>query len=279
MNRRPNLILLACIVLFVGACVSAPVAQTIITPVIPSPESTSRVYAPSPAPSVVSQPAVPPWWPADLSLPKGSVLTTGGKEPAVWKTADLDVDGLKNDLVDQGKGAGYTVYPIAESEGSIYDVLFAKGANTILLNLTGGTDATILTGERVGTMHLRVAGAANLELNLPLRERLNTSPGSEISLGTSLPNSACNRCTYFINVHIAPFHGPGSYASQPAGTFIIDVELIPGGTAENDDYRWAKTCAVQVKDPNSGSFDCRGLVNINDNTKAVDVSGTWQQPP
>ena len=110
-----------------------------------------------------------------------------------------------------------------------------------------------------------------------MRARLDTAPGSEVSIGTAIPNSQCAQCEYFINVHIAPFKGIGAYDSKP-GIYIIDVELIPGGQTDQQDYRWAQNCTVLVQDASSGSYDCRGLQNVNDQSKKVDVSGVWQQP-
>ncbi len=152
-----------------------------------------------------------------------------------------------------------------------------KGENTIVLSITLGSDAIFISGDNVGVMHLKVSGAKNIELVLPMRTRLDTSVGSEISIGTSVPSQICAQCEYFINVHIAPFKGPGRYDSKP-GLYIIDVQVIPGGNPDTDDYRWATSCEVLVRDPFSGSFDCKGLANINDISKHIDVSGNWVQP-
>ncbi len=175
--------------------------------------------------------------------------------------------------------AGYARYTITQSQGAIYDLLFVKNGVTYLVNLTRGGDATIITGDRTGILHLQTTGAVNLNLDLPLRERLNLAPGSEVSIGTSIPNDQCGDCEYFINVHIAPFSGHGTYSSQQTAVYLIDVELVPGGNYERDNYRWAKQCSVTVKDTFSGSFACTGLENINDNTKRIDLTGNWQQPP
>lgn len=126
-------------------------------------------------------------------------------------------------------------------------------------------------------MHLKVAVGANIELDLPMRTRVDTTPGSEISIGTSVPNPQCAQCEFFINVHIAPFKGVGNYDSKP-GISIIDVELVPGGDNVLDNYRWAiGGCTVVVRET-SGGFDCKQLQNINDQSKRVDVSGSWTQP-
>jgi hypothetical protein len=214
----------------------------------------------------------------DLAPPKGAELTDVA-DRAVWTTRDVNAAALADFFTRQGRRAGYVVYEVVESEGSIYELLFVRGATTYTTNITQGSDVTILTGKRAGTLRLTVSGATNLDLTLPMRDQLDFSPGSEISIGTSVPNPACAGCQYFINVHIAPFQGAGNYASKPAGTYIVDVELIPGGTVEKDDYRWAQSCSVQVKDRQMGSFDCRGLENVTDNTKRLDAVGTWEQPP
>ncbi len=212
-------------------------------------------------------------------MPDGAVLTSGGQAPATWRTNNQNADSLKDELLGQATSAGYQIHMITQSQGTIYDLLFTKGNLTYTLNITQGSDATILTGDRTGVIHLQMSGAANQALDLPLRERLNLAPGSEISIGTAVPVDTCNECQYYINIHIAPFNGPGNYTSKPAGVYIIDVELVPGGTEDHDDYRWAKQCSVQVKDLLSGSFTCNGLENVNDNTKVIDITGNWQQPP
>ncbi len=205
-------------------------------------------------------------------------MTTGARAPASWRTPDVNVDGIKDFMLRQANAAGYTGYTITESQGAIYDLLFVKNGMTYLVNLTRGGDTTIITGDRTGIFHLQTTGAANLNLDLPLRERLNLAPGSEVSIGTSVPNDQCAECEYFVNVHIAPFNGPGTYTSQQSAVYIIDIELVPGGNYDRDNYRWAKQCSVVVKDAFSGTFSCNGLENMNDNTKRIDIAGNWQQP-
>ncbi len=212
-------------------------------------------------------------------MPNGAVMTSGARAPVVWSAPNLNADSVKDTLVGQATRAGYQVYLVTASQGTIYDLLFTKGGVTYTLNITRGTDATILTGDRTGVMHLQASGAVTLTLDLPLRERLNLAPGSEVAIGTGVPNTQCNECEYYINIHIAPFNGPGTYSSKSAGTYIIDAELVPGGTVDRDDYRWAKECTVRVQDPLGGSFACTGLENVNDNTKVIDLTGNWQQPP
>ena len=201
----------------------------------------------------------------------------GDANLAAWSSSDTNVDGIKDFMLRQAASSGYQTFLITQSKGAIYDLLLVKGTNAFALNLTLGSNATILTASRVGVMHLKVAGAVNLELDLPLRGRLDVTPGSEVSLGTSIPNPQCERCEYFVNVHVAPFKGPGSYDSKP-GVYLIDVQVIPGGDPDQDDYRWPiGGCTVTVKET-SGSFDCKQLQNINAQTKRIDVSGSWVQP-
>ena len=189
----------------------------------------------------------------------------------------MNVQGLRDFFLGEAATAGFKTYSVTLSEGSIYDLFFLKGAGAYGLNLTEGSNATFLTGSQVGIFHVKATGAANIEIDLPMRSHLDTTPGSEVSIGTSVPNSACGDCQYYINVHIAPFKGIGEYDSKP-GIYIIDVELIPGGQTDQEDYRWAQSCTVKVADASSGNYDCRGLQNVNDQSKKVDVSGVWQQP-
>jgi hypothetical protein len=208
-------------------------------------------------------------------MPKGTEFI-GDATRTEWSTRDLNVVGLKDYFIRAATGAGYKQYSVTLSEGSIYDLFFVKGTGAYGLNLTQGSDMTFLTGTRVGIFQMKVSGVANLEIDLPMRSRLDTTPGSEVSIGTSIPNPECSDCQYYVNVHIAPFNGVGVYDSKP-GSYIIDIEVIPGGTPEQDDYRWAQSCAVTVKDASSGSFDCRGLQNVNDQSRKIDVSGSWAQ--
>ncbi len=273
--KQQLLVLLACAVLITLACeiltTPTPPDAALVPTLTPSPQSTAA------GPLVT--PAKPTWWPADLQIPNGAVLTSGGHAPSVWSARNLNVDGFKDTLLAQATSAEYQVYLVTQSQGTIYDLLFTKGGVTFTLNITQGRDATILTGDRTGVMRLQLSGAVSETLDLPLRERLNLTRGSEVAIGTAVPNDKCRECQYYINIHIAPFNGPGNYASKPAGIYIIDVELVPGGTEDHDDYRWAKQCTVRVQDSLGGSFDCKGLENVNDNTKLIDIAGNWQQPP
>ncbi len=263
------------IVLLLPACSLAPSpTPTLLLPPTPLPS-----LAPTPTVTGSSGETSPAWWARDLPPPKGALLTSGMRAPASWRTSDLNADGMKDWMLREANTAGYQSFVITESPGAIYDLLFVKSGITYLMNLTRGGDATIITGDRTGTLHLQTSGAANLNLDLPLRDRLNLAPGSEVSIGTSIPNDQCSDCQYFVNVHIAPFSGPGTYSSQQSGVYLIDVELVPGGNYDQDNYRWAKQCSVVVKDVSSGSFACSGLENINDNSKRIDMTGNWQQPP
>ncbi len=238
-------------------------APTALPPATPLPTAAPRAFAPA-------------WWSPDLAMPIGAEFV-GDAQRTVWRTGDLNVPRLRDFFVREAASAGYQPYSVTLSDGSIYDLFFIKGTNAYGLNLTQGRDATFLTGSRVGIFHAKITGAANVEIDLPMRSRLDVTPGSEISIGTALPNLECGGCQYYVNVHIAPFDGVGTYDSKP-GTYIIDIEVIPGGTPEQDDYRWAQSCVVNVKDASSGDFDCRGLQNVNDQSKKIDVSGSWQQP-
>jgi hypothetical protein len=59
---------------------------------------------------------------------------------------------------------------------------------------------------------------------------------------------------------------------------IIDLQVIPGGKLVEDDYRWAQSCIVVVKDARGGTFDCRGLQNVLNQARKIDVRGWWTQP-
>ncbi len=278
------------LLVFVGlatlACSSGQLISSFVTPTplaaLPNP-TTPPTYIPSPrtvaTTKVPNAPSAPTWWPADLPPAIGMDLTSNLNNQAVWKTGDTNVDRLKDFFLNEAKGAGYSAYTVTLSQGSIYDLLLLRGTNAYDVNLTQGSDTTVITGTRIGTIHLEFSGVVNKTLDLPLRERLNLTEGSEVAIGTSVPSPECGTCEYYLNVHIAPFTGPGGYNSQPAGTYIIDVEAIPGGTEDKDDYRWAKQCAVLVKDANSGNLSCAGLENVNDSSKLLNVTGSFQQPP
>jgi hypothetical protein len=271
---HPRFSSFARILIFAAATLACGIGQ-IAAPTVPLATPTALPPA-TPSPTRALQSAAPVWWPADLAMPKGAEFV-GDATRTVWSTRDLNVVGLKDYFTRAATSAGYKPYGVTLSEGSIYDLFFTKGASAFALNLTQGSDSTFLTGSRVGIFRVKVSGVASLEIDLPMRSRLDTSPGSEISIGTSLPNSDCSGCEYYVNVHIAPFTGIGAYDSKP-GIYIIDVEVVPGGTPEQDDYRWAQSCVVTVKDASSGSYDCRGLQNVNDQSKKIEVSGSWQQP-
>ena len=243
----------------------------------PPPTFTPRVETtPTRIPSPIVKANPPTWYPADLPMPAGAQFS-GDASRAVWKTSDVNVNGIRDYFLKQAVSAGYKAYIITQSANSIYDLFFTKGTNAYGINLTQGSDATFLTATRTGIFHLKVSGVTNVELDLPMRSRLDVTPGSEISIGTSIPNLACDQCEYYINVHIAPFKGVGSYDSKP-GTYIVDVEAIPGGSSDKDDFRWAiGGCTVTVN-PTDGGFSCGQLQNVNDQSQRIDVSGSWQQP-
>ena len=218
----------------------------------------------------------PAWWDARINLP-ASFDYEGDTKRAMWSTRDPNAEGIKEVLLQRARAAGYEVYIITQSQAAIYDLLCVKGQSALALNVTLGSDTTIITGTRVGVMHLRVSGVANVELDLPMRARLDPAPGSEISIGTAVPSARCARCEYYINLHIAPFKGVGNYDSKP-GTYLIDVQVIPGGDPDQDDFRWPiGGCTITVQAAN-GVFDCKQLQNINDQTKRIDISGSWIQP-
>ncbi|HEX7587721.1 MAG TPA: hypothetical protein VF478_05345 [Anaerolineae bacterium] len=263
-----------CIFTLAVALLACDLAQAATpTPIVIAPTVVPVVLPTSTRAPTSSAPA---WWPAALALPKGAQFV-GDLTRTVWSTPDLNVPGLRDFFLGEARAAGFTAYSVTLSEGSIYDMFFLKGAGAYGLNLTQGSSATFLTGSRVGIFHVKATGAANIEIDLPMRSHLDTTPGSEVSIGTSFPNPECADCQYYINVHIAPFKGIGAYDSKP-GIYIIDVELIPGGQTDQQDYRWAQNCTVIVQDASSGSYDCRGLQNVNDQSKKLDVSGAWHQP-
>ncbi|MBM3127294.1 MAG: hypothetical protein FJ009_01515 [Chloroflexi bacterium] len=275
--NRANLtrqFLLFGISVFALACNLASLALA-PTPTITAPAPT-LTRPPSATPTRAPRAGAPTWWDARIALP-ASFNFEGDARRAMWSTRDVNVEAIKDFLLAQTQGAGYRVFVITQSRGAIYDLLCVKGQDALALNLTLGSDTTIITAQRVGVLRLKVTGAANVELDLPLRARLDPKPGSEISIGTAVPSSQCARCEYFINVHIAPFKGVGNYDSKP-GTYLIDVQVIPGGDPDKDDFRWPiGGCTVTVKE-SSGAFECKQLQNVNDQTKRIDVSGSWVQP-
>jgi len=266
-------------VLLFGAIVLTILACNIGQVVAPTPTSvptqTLTVLRVTATPPRIAPSALPAWWDKQMAMPSGAEFV-GDAKRATWRTSDTNTDNIRDFILRQAKSADYQSIVITLSQGAIYDVLLVKGQSAYDVNVTLGSDTTIITAERVGVMHLKVSGVANIEVDLPMRGRIDTTPGSEVSIGTSIPNSLCDGCQYFINVHIAPFKGTGNYDSKP-GISIIDVELVPGGDYERDNYRWAQSCMVTVKET-SGSFDCRGLQNMNDLSQKVDASGSWTQP-
>ncbi len=257
-----------------GIAPSAPAPLPITSTPITTPPATLRATS---APTRALSLAPPAWLPRDLEMPKSAEFS-GDSTRAQWSTRDLNADGLRDFFAAQAQTAGYARYIISRSAGAIYDLLLVKGAHAYALNLTRGLQTTVITLARVGMLHLKVSGAVNLETALPLRERIDSRAGNEIFIGTDLPNAQCARCQYFVFLHLAPFNGAGTYATKPAGVALIDAWIIPGGDPAKDDYRYAQECVVVIKDAASGSFNCKGLVNIRDDFKRVDISGTWQPP-
>lgn len=250
-----------------------------LTPLTPTPSAPTPTLTRAPTATNTRAPraGAPTWWDARIALP-ASFDFQGDAERALWSTRETNVAQLKDVLAQRAQAAGYRVFVITQSPDAIYDLLGAQGQRAFALNLTLGSDATIVRATRVGVLHLKVSGVANVELDLPLRARLDLTAGSEVSIGTAVPSPQCARCEYFVNVHIAPFKGVGDYASN-VGTYLIDVQVIPGGDPDRDDYRWPiGGCVVSVRE-NSGAFECKQLQNINDQTQRIDVSGTWTQPP
>jgi hypothetical protein len=246
----------------------------------PTPLPTLTAIPPTSAPPTATRVptpvgTVPSWWASELKMPQGAEFAGIVRDNPTWSTRDVNADELRDTFVRQATSAGYATTVITKSQSAIYDVLMLKGQTAFALNITLGSDRTILTGSRIGIFHLKVSGGANIELDLPMRERVNLSPGSEVSIGTSIPSAQCRGCEFFINVHIAPFRGPGTYDSKP-GLSIIDLQVIPGSDPFKEDFRWAQSCVVIVRDANSGTFDCRGLQNVYDQTRKIDVSGSWQ---
>jgi hypothetical protein len=246
----------------------------------PTPTATAAAptstRTPAATPTHAPRAGAPAWWDLQIGLP-ASFDFGGDANRAVWSTIDTRADAITEMLSQQGKSAGYQVFVVTQSKGAIYDLLLAKASRALALNITVGSEKTIITGSRVGVMHLQVAGVVNFEGDLPMRTVLDTTAGSEVSIGTALPNGQCGPCEYFINLHIAPFKGVGNYDSKP-GTYLIDVQVIPGGDPDKDDFRWPiGGCTATVKESN-GAFSCKQLQNIFDQSKRIDVSGSWTQP-
>jgi len=274
MYTNKSAFVLVCFLFSALACTLAQIALA------PTPTATAPVPTATRTPIATLTRApragTPMWWDAQIALP-ASFNFEGDANRAVWSTRDTNAEGIKESLTRQAQAAGYQVFVITQSKGAIYDLLCGKGPSALALNITLGSDTTIITGKRVGVMHLSVRGVVNVELDLPMRARLDTTPGSEVSIGTAIPYPQCARCEYYINLHIAPFKGIGSYDSKP-GTYLIDVQVIPGGDPDQDDFRWPiGGCTITVKEAN-GVFECKQLQNINDQSKRIDVSGSWTQP-
>jgi len=254
------------------ACNLAPLAFT-PTPTVPPPTLTRAQAMPTRTPRA----GAPVWWDTRLALP-ASFDFQGDAQRAVWSTRETNIASIRDFLTRQAQAAGYQVFVVTQSQDAIYDVLCVRGTDALALNLTLGSDVTVVRATRVGVLHLQVNGVVNVELALPLRARLDVAPGSEWSVGTAVPSPRCAHCEYFVNVHIAPFKGVGDYTSTP-GMYLIDVQVIPGGNADEEDFRWPiGGCTVRVRE-NSGTFECKQLQNVNDQTKRIDVRGAWQQPP
>lgn len=251
----------------------------------PTPTQSASAPAPTiaasttPAPTRTPQPTPPTWWPRDLELPKDTELTSNANRVAVWQTKDANLDGLRDFMLREGTKAGYQVIVLTRSAGAIYDLLFVKGTAVYALNLTQGAHNTILTANLGALIHLKVTGSVNVEVDLPVKDPMNTSAGGEMFIGTEIPNPQCGGCVYTVSIHIAPFKGLGIYTSKPQGIYIIDALIVPGADPFKEDYRWANDCTVVVKDATSGTFQCTGLSNIYETTKTIDVSGSWIQPP
>ena len=273
-NNLPRLFPLLCISVFALACNLTQIAFA------PTPTATvlapTATRTPTALPTRAPRAGAPTWWDAQIALP-ATFNFEGDANRAVWSTRDTNADGVKDSLTLQAQVAGYQVFVITQSKGAIYDLLCVKGQRALALNITLGSGTTIIMGNRVGVMHLKLSGVTNAELDLPMRARLDTTPGSEVSIGTAVPSPQCAQCEYFVNVHIAPFKGIGNYDSKP-GTYLIDVQVIPGGNPDKDDFRWPiGGCTIAVKET-SGVFDCKQLQNVNDQSKRIDVSGSWIQP-
>jgi hypothetical protein len=267
---RNSLALVAGAVLL--ACTLAPLTFT-PTPTLPTPTLTRALAAP---PTRTPRAGAPTWWDARLALP-ASFDFQGDAQRALWSTRETNIASIRDFLTRQAHAAGYQVFVVTQSPDAIYDVLCVRGTEALALNLTLGSDTTVVRATRVGVLHLRTSGVVNLELDLPLRARLDVTQGSEWSVGTAVPSAHCARCEYFVNVHIAPFKGVGNYTST-AGAYLIDVQVIPGGDPDQADFRWPiGGCTVSVKET-SGTFECKQLQNVNDQTQRIDVSGNWTQP-
>ncbi len=264
------------------ACGIPNIALQKITPTaapIARPPSATALPSVTPLPTRTLPIAAPNWWPRDLDAPKGAELTSNAKRVATWQTADTSVDAIRDLMVRQGTNNGYRVTALTKSAGAIYDLMFIKGTNVYTLNITQGASSTILTASLGAMIHLKVVGAATVEVDLPVKDPMNTSAGGEMFIGTEISNPQCSGCVYVIFIHIAPFKGPGVYASSPRGIYIIDALIVPGGDPLKEDYRWANDCTVVVKDATSGTFQCVGLSNVYDTAKKIDISGSWIQPP
>lgn len=268
-------------IFFALACGIPSLAQNAATPtLIPTVARVPTALVPATTlPTRAASVAPPTWWAKEIEMPKGAELTSNSKRVAIWQTQDPNADGILDLVVKSGTSGGYRVYTLTKSQGAIYDVLFVKGTNVYSLNITHGANGTTLTANLGALIHLKATGAVNIEVDLPVKDVMPMTPGSEQFIGTEIPNTQCVGCAYIVFIHIAPFKGPGTYKSTPAGIYLIDTLIVPGADALKEDYRWANDCTVIVQDATRGTFQCTGLSNIYVTTKKIDISGSWIQPP
>lgn len=244
---------------------SAPSSPTLPAP--HQPASTTAAIPSNAAARANSENNLPAWWPHELAMPNGTTLENNVQGIAIWDNTDTDRTSIRDFLVNEAKAAGYRVVFTKDDIGST--VYFFKQLNAYTLTILKDS----LTGTQNGFLHAQASGGASAEFDLPIPAQTQPVSDRILSLKAFLRNVPCGDCTESVLVIVDPFMGAGSFTS--GNDMRVALEVIPGTNEAQADYKGG-ACTVVVQDEHMGTFDCKGMTNVYDDNKKIDVVGEWQ---
>jgi len=222
--------------------------------------------------------AAPGWWPQDLQMAPGTAYQgeSDKDKPIVnrlasWTWQGSNLDTLRDWLVKEAEGAGYSAFVSPTTNGAhSYSLIFIKGLNDYDLELFGLPPSPIrIGGNALEVVHLKTSGAVIADVWLPV-SAMDRLPNAPFRLVASLTNRVCPNCRYAVTLTLSLYKGAGKYETNA-------VQVNPGEDVQTGNYGNPSHCAVVIQDEFRGSFECQGL-EPSDKSRTIDVSASWEPP-
>ncbi len=214
---------------------------------------------------------------------------------AAWSLKDPNAKRISDFMINEGKSAGYTVWTFSGAlVPNSYTVYFGKGGKAYGLTILGDEQdqESVLSPLLHGVMHIKINGAQNAELDLPIDDATIDANSQRLNLVSRVDSGKCQNCEYYVLLSItgnsgSGFKGAGTYDNLTAivipgnGNYGIGIdphEYSKGKTIDLSNP--PKDCGLVAKDNSSGTFDCKGLQldETHPSADALNISGTYNLP-